>query len=282
MLLSYDVCQMKKLLESFYILTQMRIVVFDNEFNKIVEYPDQDCAFCSIIRQNPQAEEWCCMSDRIACEKCRQNNSLYSYTCHAGLSETVTPIKYGSIIIGYIMVGQVLQCHNMDEYWNVVEQRCNQYSINREKLREAYNQNHSVEPKQIYASAQLLEACAGYLWLQRYICLQEDTLPKQVDDYITNHLQADLSVKVLCAQFNISRSKLYKIALEYYGKSIEQIIRELRVKMAKELLDTTDHPVSEVSSIVGFDDYNYFIKVFKKGTGTTPVKYRKRKTEYDL
>jgi len=47
------------------------------------------------------------------------------------------------------------------------------------------------------------------------------------------------------------------------------------VKKAEELLKTTGYPVSEIAYMVGYQDYNYFIKVFKKVTGTTPAKYRK-------
>ena len=53
--------------------------------------------------------------------------------------------------------------------------------------------------------------------------------------------------------------------------------RELRVTKAKELLLSTDMAVSNVAAAVGFGDYNYFIKVFKKEVGTTPAKFKKAK-----
>ena len=56
---------------------------------------------------------------------------------------------------------------------------------------------------------------------------------------------------------------------------IEQLTRKLRVDAAKKLLTQTTLPVSEVAARVGYDDYNYFIKVFKKETDFTPAKYRK-------
>lgn len=85
--------------------------------------------------------------------------------------------------------------------------------------------------------------------------------------------RADLSVGALCAHFNISRSGLYQIAKTYFGKGIEQLTRELRIAKAKSILLTADYPVSEVAAMVGYNDYNYFIKVFKKETGVTPKRY---------
>lgn len=48
---------------------------------------------------------------------------------------------------------------------------------------------------------------------------------------------------------------------------------ELRIGKARELLKTTDMSLSEISEAVGFNDYFYFIKKFKKETGVTPGKY---------
>lgn len=275
MILSYDIAKMRDLLRSFYTLTEIRIVIFNDECVKIAEYPDSDCSFCSLIRTNAEAEKKCRAYDRFACEKCKQTNSIYSYICHAGLTETVAPIRYGNIIIGYLMFGQVLQAVDLIDYWSTVWEHCSAYGVDMEKLREAYFQKKPIEMRQLYASALILEACAGYLWLQRYISLQEDSLPKQIDEYINSHLNDDLSISALCRQFRISRSKLYKIAGEYFGKSVDRLTRQLRIDRAKEILENTDDSVSEVSSQVGFNDYNYFIKVFKKETGMTPKQYGK-------
>lgn len=275
MLLTYDINHMRMLLESFYTLTKIRIAIFSSEFTKIAEYPDEDCAFCSVIRQNPEADKKCRLSDQFAFEQCKSSGSLYSYTCHAGLIETVAPIRHGTIIMGYIMFGQVLQQDDRAAYWDTVKQLCAPYQLNEEALKAAYQKKRPMQMKQVLAAAQLLEACAGYLWLQRYITLQENSLLKTIDTYLSENIGADLSVSALCRQFDISRSRLYRLINEFYGKSIEQLVRELRINQAKTLLTSSDDSVTEVAAKVGYDDYNYFIKVFRKETGLTPVKYRK-------
>ena len=52
-------------------------------------------------------------------------------------------------------------------------------------------------------------------------------------------------------------------------------IRELKISEAKKLLITTEKSVSSVACEVGYDDDNYFIRIFKKMTGFTPSKFRK-------
>ncbi len=277
MILSYNARKMQDILQSFYQLTGMRIVVFSDDFRKVAEAPGSDCAFCQLIRADGAAAQKCHASDRYGCEQCREQDSLHTYTCHAGLSETVAPIRHGNLIIGYLMFGQVLRQPNADAYWETVRGACAGYDVDMDKLYAAYKRKRPIQIEQVYAAANILEACAGYLWLERAVLLQSDSLPGQIDTYIAQNPSADLSVGALCAKFGISRSKLYKIAQEYYGCGVEQMTRALRVAKARELLDTTGEPLAEIAYRVGYPDYNYFIKVFKKEAGVTPARYRRNK-----
>ena len=47
----------------------------------------------------------------------------------------------------------------------------------------------------------------------------------------------------------------------------------MRIEKAKELLTSTNMTLNEISDSVGFNDYFYFLKTFKKFTGVTPGKY---------
>lgn len=273
MLLSYDINKMHELLKSFYSLTKIRVVVFNHEFHKVAEYPEADCELCSLIRSDPVAYRGCLQCDRTACEQCKATGRFFTYTCHAGLTESAAPIRYENTVIGYMMLGQVLVCGDAREYWPEFARLCGNYNVDLTALERLYRKKRAIDISSVYHAAQIMEACAGYLWLQRYISLKEDALPKQIDEYISSHLETDLSVGALCEHFSISRSGLYQIAKNYFGKGIEQLTRELRIAKAKSILTDTDYPVSEVAAMVGYYDYNYFIKVFKKETGVTPKRY---------
>ena len=275
MILNYDINRMKQLLESFYALTHIRIVIFDDQLRIIAAYPESDCRFCSILRTNPETRERCLASDIHACQQCKSTGNIYQYTCHAGLTEVVTPIRCGNIITGYIMFGQVLVQPPSEDHWETILSLLSGRDLDRDALKDAYFRKHTHTMDELLASAQILEACAGYLYLQRLISLREDSLPQRLDEYLAANLSADLSVNALCNHFGISRSKLYNIVNEYYNMGIEQLTRKLRVDAAKKLLTQTTLPVSEVAAQVGYDDYNYFIKVFRKETDCTPSRYRK-------
>ena len=48
------------------------------------------------------------------------------------------------------------------------------------------------------------------------------------------------------------------------------------MKAAKEYLKNTEENVADISKKVGYEDTQYFFRVFKKSEGITPLMYRKR------
>lgn len=276
MVINYDLKRLNELLKNFHELTKTKIVVFNDELEKIAEYPVNDCEFCSLIRSDPGAETNCLQSDRHACQEAKVRGSLYSYKCHAGLNETVAPVKFGNIVIGYIMFGQVLLKSGKKKGLDHVLASCADYNIDFDSLKAAYSRQRPITARQVFAAAQILEACAGYLWLSSLVSLSEESLPRQIDEFIIANLASDLSSAVICNRFGISRSKLYKIAKENYGTGIDVFVRAERIRLAKNLLRTTELPVSRIAYQAGFNDYNYFIRVFKQHTGLTPKIFRRQ------
>lgn len=46
--------------------------------------------------------------------------------------------------------------------------------------------------------------------------------------------------------------------------------------MADDLLLTTDHRISDIAAMVGFEDSGYFTRLFRKGKGVPPAEFRKK------
>ena len=59
------------------------------------------------------------------------------------------------------------------------------------------------------------------------------------------------------------------------GSSLtRKYITELRIDKAKEMLDSGEYSVSQIASNLGFNDYFYFLKTFKRVVGLTPKQYK--------
>ena len=68
---------------------------------------------------------------------------------------------------------------------------------------------------------------------------------------------------------------LLREAKEETGLTLTDYVNEKRVRQAIHLLQTTRLQVQAVAQRCGFQDPNYFVRLFKKKTGVTPAQYRR-------
>ncbi len=73
----------------------------------------------------------------------------------------------------------------------------------------------------------------------------------------------------------MSRYRLCREFVKYFNESPIQYLNQKRIVMAKELLTQTDKRVNEVGQIIGFENTNHFIRLFKQKTGVTPLEFRR-------
>lgn len=97
----------------------------------------------------------------------------------------------------------------------------------------------------------------------------------QMINYIQTHFSEKLTLKQLAAQFYLNPNYCCLLFNKYKNMTFSQFLTNLRVEEAKKLLDNTSYPLDKISSLVGFPDYFYFSKVFKKYINLSPKDYRK-------
>jgi YesN/AraC family two-component response regulator len=101
---------------------------------------------------------------------------------------------------------------------------------------------------------------------------------KMIDNVVSDireHYTEDISLTSLAAKYNISMGHLSKMIKEHLQVNFSDYIASLRIQRAKELLRDESISIQEIAEIVGYNDYFYFTKVFKKVEGISPSKYRK-------
>ena len=77
-------------------------------------------------------------------------------------------------------------------------------------------------------------------------------------------------------ELQISKYRLCREFATIFGISPLQYLNQQRLDAAKDLLRSTNIPVHEVSTSVGFENTNHFINLFKRETGMTPNVYRQK------
>lgn len=103
----------------------------------------------------------------------------------------------------------------------------------------------------------------------------QDALGK-VEEYIRSHIDEEMTVEQLASMVFISANYLTRCFKKKHGKPVSEYIIELRMTLAQEMLKNTDLTVTAISSKVGYPNYTYFTKLFKKYSGDTPTEYRGR------
>ena len=94
-------------------------------------------------------------------------------------------------------------------------------------------------------------------------------------DFITRSYMKPLKLKDIAREVGLSPYRLAHLVKAHTGKTLVQIITHARVQNARNLLEQTALPCTEIAYAVGFNDQSYFIKHFRRLTGITPARYRR-------
>lgn len=92
--------------------------------------------------------------------------------------------------------------------------------------------------------------------------------------YIEDHYGEELSVQVMADKFAYSEVYFCRLFKQHFGESFISFLTDYRIKKAVELLKTTGMSVKEIGKKVGYEDSNYFTKVFKRVMKALPSEYR--------
>jgi len=100
------------------------------------------------------------------------------------------------------------------------------------------------------------------------------SLANNIANFLSNHYREKITLDIVSREMFFSAVYCESEFRKYMGKSIINYLIDIRVGEAKKLLKDTSMSCANIASVVGFDDANYFSRVFKKRTGYSPLQYR--------
>ena len=133
------------------------------------------------------------------------------------------------------------KCSTRNDYWNILERKLTIY------LKE-YGQNTDKNMSKTVVSA---------------------------ISFIEKHYMEKISLDDVAEACYINASWLSTKFKNEIGENITDYINNFRIDMAKLFLITSDYSITEISTLVGFNDSKYFSRQFRKVTGITPIEFRK-------
>ncbi|MDE7476917.1 MAG: helix-turn-helix transcriptional regulator [Lachnospiraceae bacterium] len=103
-------------------------------------------------------------------------------------------------------------------------------------------------------------------------------IPSYIDDMhrrFTTAYNEPYSLDELAREYNINKYRLCREFAKYYEYTPMQYLNKIRIDKAKELLLETDEKIVDIAQMVGIENTNHFIRLFKEKTGVTPLTYRR-------
>lgn len=146
-------------------------------------------------------------------------------------------------------------------------------------LLEKYKEIHLEKGKDILEKA-LMHQFLAYIYSDCYRGPRTDEKDSQhaqtivhLFQYINQHLSEEITLKQLADEVNYSEYYVSRLFKKISGKTLTNYIQEKRIEEAACLI-RSGLPINQAAEQVGFNNYSYFYKTFKKLIGCNPANYQ--------
>lgn len=238
------------------------------------------CEFCQQARALKRGRESCDQSDKIeAVDQAKQYQKPFFHECHMGMRELVIPLMHDNALLGILFAGQ---CRTDAEHDDVIREKAEKMGGDPQKFLKLYHDLPFITKKELLLIETILSQ-----YFETKILSNELLCPKNTVDidgysladavyyYVKSNYRDSLSTKQLADTFFVNSSYLSRYFHQHYNITITDFIIKVRIEHAMRLLIATNVSIGNIALNVGFDDANYFTRVFKKKIGISPTDYRK-------
>lgn len=99
---------------------------------------------------------------------------------------------------------------------------------------------------------------------------------EKIIDYVNKNYSAIRRIKEITDGCRVSENYVFQVFREKYRMTPKTYINELRVRNVCHRLKYTQETIKQISAQSGFENYEYFARVFKNRVGMTPKQYREQ------
>ena len=135
--------------------------------------------------------------------------------------------------------------------------------------------------KEHYAEILEMQLREVFIMVHRYLqtssSMNNSQIVEDIDAatlYFNEHYNEEINIEEYAQNHNMSTSWFIRNFKQYTGFTPLQYILSVRIYNAEALLKSNMYNITEVASIVGYDNPLYFSRIFKKMKGISPSEYR--------
>lgn len=97
---------------------------------------------------------------------------------------------------------------------------------------------------------------------------------RDIISFIESNYSSRLTLENISESIHICRSECSRLFKKYMQVSLFDFITQYRIEKSMEYLTSTNLSITEIAVLTGFNDSNYFSKVFRSRKGCSPTQYR--------
>ncbi|MCQ2915149.1 MAG: helix-turn-helix domain-containing protein [Alphaproteobacteria bacterium] len=268
----YDYKKLNKLLTSLSAIINSNICIYDENFNG-TNVANLEDVFCSTYIKNGKI---CGGSDAKALLHSTLTKKPFYYECPFGFIEMLIYYELDKQTVFYVCVGPFRNPEKREAQLKKIKASC---KINNESFEDALRDYDKVAIFSEKMYNNVLNIIDSFVLLskhEKYIHIKNNFLADQLDPYLLENIEKKINIDDIAKHFYFSTKQLEYSVKNLSGMSPRKYITKFKMNIAKEKIITTDLSLPEIAASVGFDDYNYFIKVFKSFFQETPLKYKQK------
>ncbi|MBE7037548.1 MAG: helix-turn-helix transcriptional regulator [Ruminococcaceae bacterium] len=223
----------------------------------LLPYNSHTNAYCIMAKSINHHK--CLLNQKNLLTKC-QNKKEFCYVCHAGVKEYIYPVCKDNCAVGFIAVTRYRQ--NIPAKNGILNLKLWENTLDTQLPLTLCN---SVIPPLCIMIEKLLTAYFK----------KNDNEYNLIIQYL-NEYHANILLSDLAKHFNRSNSHISHLFKKESGMTIRAYCNDLKLHDAQKLLLNTDISITEIAFDAGFSDTSYFIYLFKKKFGISPLQYRRK------
>lgn len=273
-----DKTRIQRTLNDFAMVIGLPISFFDTKKTMVLSFNKQQ-EFCKKLQSVPENLVKCWECDWQSILESEKRNAPYIYTCHAGLSEVVIPVKIENRVMSYVMFGEFVSGGTMDRKWEQIIELLDLGNLDKHELKEKFMKlKHFPDYETVHSYIRLFSGCMQHCVCEGFIRQHYPTKLEEALELVQSNLHKPINVNSMATKLNISSVYLNTLMNREMGISPGRFIIREKMKKAALLLSNDCMSITEVAHRVGVQDLGYFSRVFKKTYGVTPTEFGKQTT----
>jgi AraC-like DNA-binding protein len=265
-------------------------IPIDKQLDQILQpYRAHTNPFCMYIKADQQQYFGCLGMMRPMAIRCGGGTSFYG-VCHAGVGEYVIPVKTEKLVLGAITAGYFPCRPELSRYLIRRRSRASR-KIDYHTACDLFDRYIVPARMDVTQMLTFLEITAEYLaatylhlrdthsgekFPSRRISSHEDTIIAHALEYIRRNYASPVRVKQVASYCYCCESYINHSFKKRVGMNVSTYINKVRIEHAKDRLLNSKDTMTSIAMDSGFNDPNYFSRVFTRLVGNTPSEFRRR------